>query len=221
MLGLSGAAAGCLFAYAGLDALVSLLPQNPLPGEVEIRLDGAALVVSLGTAVASALLFGIAPALYSARRDLVEGLKSGGKTMAGSRGTLRNALVAAEIALSLVLLLSAGLLMRTFTSLMRIDSGFNPDKLLVVPLAFAPSAYSVAADKYRFYDTALQRIAALPGVEAVAASSYLPPVRWPLQDGFRHLWHRPARVLQRQLVQFLEPRTTFEHWASASCEGTG
>ena len=184
LLGLSGAAAGCLFAYAGLDALVSLLPQNPLPGEVEIRLDGAALVVSLGTAVASALLFGIAPALYSARRDLVEGLKSGGKTMAGSRGTLRNALVAAEIALSLVLLLSAGLLMRTFTSLMRVDLGFNPDKLLVVPLAFAPGAYSVAADKYRFYDTALQRIAALPGVEAVAASSYVPPYDGPYKLHF-------------------------------------
>ena len=184
LLGLSGAAAGCVFAYAGLDALVSLLPQNPLPGEVEIRLDGAALVVSLGTAVASALLFGIAPALYSARRDLVEGLKSGGKTMVGSRGTLRNALVAAEIALSLVLLLSAGLLMRTFTSLMRVDLGFNPDKLLVVPLAFAPGAYSVAADKYRFYDTALQRIAALPGVEAVAASSYVPPYDGPYKLQF-------------------------------------
>ena len=104
--------------------------------------------------------------------------------MVGGRGTLRNALVAAEIALSLVLLLSAGLLMRTFTSLMRVDPGFNPDKLLVVPLAFAPGAYSVATDKYRFYDTVLQRIAALPGVEAVAASSYLPPYDGPYKLHF-------------------------------------
>jgi putative ABC transport system permease protein len=179
LLGLSGAAAGCLLAYAGLDALVSLLPQYPLPGEVEIALDGAALVFGLVTAVVSALLFGIAPALYSARRDLVEGLKSGGKGLAGGRGRLRNALVTAEIALSMVLLLGAGLLMRTFISLVRVDLGFNPEKILVVPVAFAPGAYATAAEKHRFYEHALQRIAALSGVEAASATTYIPPYDGP------------------------------------------
>ena len=94
---------------------------------------GAALAFSLGTAVLSALLFGIAPALYSARRDLVAGLKSGGKGVAGGRGRLRNALVAAEVALSLVLLLGAGLLMRTFISLARVDRGFDPARILWSP----------------------------------------------------------------------------------------
>ncbi len=184
LLGVSGAAAGCVLAYAGLDALVAWLPQNPLPGEVEIALDGAALVFTLATALASALLFGIAPALYSARRDLVDGLKGGGRAMAGGRGGLRNALVAAEIALSLVLLLSAGLLMRTFVSLLRVDLGFNPGKILVVPLAFAPGAYATPGDKHRFYEVALQRIAALPSVEAAAATTYIPPYDSPSKSDF-------------------------------------
>ncbi len=175
LLSVAGAAAGSLLAYAGLDALVSVLPQGPLPGEVEIALDGAALAFSLGTAVLSALLFGIAPALYSARRDLVAGLKSGGKGVAGGRGRLRNVLVAAEVALSLVLLLGAGLLMRTFISLARVDLGFDPARILVVPLAFAPGAYATPAEKHRFYEQALQRISALPGVVAASASSFFPP----------------------------------------------
>jgi hypothetical protein len=130
-----------VLACAGLDALVGLLPPNPLPGEVAITLDGAALAFSLATAVASALLFGTAAALYSARRDFVQGLKSGGRTLAGGRGGLRSVLVASEIALSLVLLLSAGVLMRTFVSLVRVDLGFDPGKIVVVPLAFAPGAF--------------------------------------------------------------------------------
>jgi putative ABC transport system permease protein len=180
LLGVSGGALGCLLAYAGLDALVALLPQSPLPGEVEIAIDRAALVFSFGTAVASALLFGIAPALYSARRDLVGGLKAG-RGIAGGRGYLRNALVAAEIALSLVLLLSAGLLMRSFVSIVRIDLGFNPENILWVPLAFAPESYADPTEKARFYEQALERIAALPGVEAASASTSIPPYNDPFR----------------------------------------
>jgi predicted permease len=197
LLGLAGAGVGCLLAYAGLDALVSLLPPGPLPGEVEIALDEAALAVSLGTAVVSALLFGIAPALYSARRDLVEGLKSGGRGATGGRGRVRNALVAGEIGLSLVLLLGAGLLMRTFISLVSVDLGFNPEKILVVPVAFAPGAYQTAAEKHQFYERALQRIATLPAVEAASATTYIPPY----DSGARHELKIPER-----------PSTT-RHWA--------
>jgi len=173
-LALAGAAAGCLLAYAGLDTLVRLLPQGPLPGEVDITLDGPALGLSLGAAVLSAVLFGIAPALYSTRRDLVEGLKTAGKAVAGSRGRLRNALVTGEVALALVLLLGAGVLMRSFVSLVRVDLGFDTKNVLVVPVIFAPGEYKTAAEKHRFYDQALQRIASVPGVEAVAATLYGP-----------------------------------------------
>ena len=174
LLALGGAAAGCLLAYVGIDALVSVLPPNPLPGEIEIALNGPVLLFSLGVAVISALVFGIAPAIYGARRDLVDGLKSAGKSLAGGRSRLRHALVAAEIALSLVLLLGAGLLMRTFVSLTRIDLGFNPAHVLV-PVVFAPGQMATAAEKHRFYRAALQRIGSLPGVEAAAATTGLPP----------------------------------------------
>ena len=175
LLGLIGGAAGCVLAYVGLDALVAVLPQGPLPGEVEIALDGAALAFSLALAVVSALLFGIAPALYGARGDLVDGLKSGGKAVAGSRGRLRNALVAGEIALSLVLLLGAGLLMRSFISMARVDLGFDPAGMLVVPLAFGPGSHATPVERHRFYEQALLRFAALPGVEAAAATTAIPP----------------------------------------------
>ena len=175
LLSLAGAAAGCLLACAGIKALVQLLPQTPLPGEVQFGLDGPALAVSLGVAVLSALLFGIAPALYGLRRDLVGGLKSEGRGIAGGRGRLRNALVASEIALSLVLLLGAGLLMRSFMSLISVDLGFDPRNVLVVSVAFAPGDYATRAAREQFYQRALQRIASLPGVEAAAATTNLPP----------------------------------------------
>jgi len=171
LLALAGATVGCLLAYAGLDALVGLLPTGPLPGEIDITLDGPALAVSLGTAVIAALLFGIAPALYTTRRDLVDALKGAGRTVTGGRGRLRNTLVTAEIALALVLLLSAGLLMRSFIALAQVDLGYDTKNLLAAPVVFAPGEYQTAAEKRRFFDEALRRVAAVPGVVAAAATS--------------------------------------------------
>jgi putative ABC transport system permease protein len=175
LLAAGGAAAGALLAHAGIGAIVSRLPQNPLPGEVDIALNTPVLVFSLGVAALSAILFGLTPALYSARRDLVDGLKSGGKGIASGRSRLRSGLVAAEIALSLVLVLSAGLLMRTFASTTRVDLGFSPDKLLLVPVAFPPASYTTASEKQRFYHDSLERIVSLPGISAAAASTGIPP----------------------------------------------
>jgi putative ABC transport system permease protein len=175
ILGLIGVAIGCLFAYVGLDALVAVLPPGPLPGEIDIKVDGASLFVSFAVGLLSAVLFGLAPAWYSARRDLVDGLKGGSQSIASGRSVLRNGLVAMEIALSVVLLLGAGLLMRTFVSLVRVDLGFKPDRILNVPIAFAPGMYSAPGDKHQFYESVLGRLAALPGVEAVAVTNAIPP----------------------------------------------
>jgi putative ABC transport system permease protein len=175
VLAVGGAAAGCLFAYAGLDALVSVLPPSPLPGEIEIALDGPTLAVSLAVAMAAAVMFGLAPAWYGRRRDLVEGLKTAGKGVADSRGGLRNALVTAEIALSIVLLLAAGLLVRSFASLVRVDVGFDPRPIVMASVSFPPGTYTDAGGRHRFYAAAVERIAALPGVDAAAVSSMTPP----------------------------------------------
>jgi predicted permease len=203
LLAMGGAAAGCLLAYAGIDVLVGLLPPNPLPGEVDIRLNRSALLFSLMAAGVSALLFGIAPALYGARRDLVEGLRSAGKGIAGGRGRLRNALVTAEIALSLVLLLGAGVLARTFISLVRADLGFDPDRILVVPVAFPPGE-AAASERHQFYERALQRIASLPGIEAASATTNIPPFGGPSTTEL-HIPSQPRSNRTAVMVQLCTP----------------
>jgi putative ABC transport system permease protein len=175
LLALAGAAAGCLLAYGGIKALIRVLPVGPLPGEVEFGLDGAALVFSLGVAVLSALLFGLAPAFYGVQRDVIEGLKGSSRGVVGGKGRLRNALVTVEIALSLVLLLGAGLLMRSFISLVGVDLGFDPRHILVASVAFAPGDYADPIERQQFYTRALERIASVPGVEAAAATTSFPP----------------------------------------------
>ena len=179
-LSAAGAVAGSLLAYAGIGALVARLPQNPLPGEVDIALNGPVLLFSLAIAAGAALVFGLAPALYVARRDLTSTtLRSAGR-VTGAGGHLRNTLVAAEIALSLVLLLGAGLLMRSFVSVMREDLGFDPARLTFVGVAFPPGRYTAPADKQRFYDEARRRIRLIPGLEAAALTSGVPPFEMPV-----------------------------------------
>ena len=175
LLALIGAACGCVLAYWGIGVLVPQLPTGPLPGEVEIALNAPALVASLATAVLSALIFGIAPALYSARQNLVDGLRSAGKGVSVERGRLRSMLVVAEIALSLVLLLSAGLLMRSLLSLARVDLGFDPDRVVFARPAFLPGAYEAPGQRRRLYREWIDRIAALPGVENVGTTTGYPP----------------------------------------------
>ena len=175
LLAMAGALFGCLFAYIGIGALVARLPQSPLPGEVDITLNTPVLLFSLGAAVLSAVLFGLTPALFTARRNPGDGLKGAGRAIAGGgSGHFRHALVAAEIALSLVLILSAGLLMRSFNAVMSVEPGFEPDNLLVVPVAL-PARYASPAERHRFYQQSIERIGSLPGVTAVAATTSIPP----------------------------------------------
>ena len=176
-LALGGTLLGCFFAYAGLQALVPLIPDGFIPREADIRLNLPVLLFSLGAAIVTVVLFGLAPAAQTARRDIVEPLKSAGKGVgAGFRGgRLRNILVVIEIALSLMLLVGAGLLMRSFVALQRIDLGLNPDKILVARLPFPRGTYKTAAEKQRFFQALLPRLYALPGVVAATETITLPP----------------------------------------------
>jgi predicted permease len=177
LLALSGAALGILLAYAGVKGVTALIPEGTIPREVVIRLNVPVLLFSLGAALFTVLLFGLAPAAMTARRNIVEPLKDSGKGVgSGFRGgRLRNGLVVAEIALSLILLVGAGLLMRTFVGLQRIDLGFNPDNILVARLPFPRGTYTTAAEKQRFFETLLPRLHRLPGVVAATETSTLPP----------------------------------------------
>jgi predicted permease len=177
LLALGGAIVGCLFSYAGIKGLAPLLPEGLIPREAEIRLNLPVLLFSLGAAVGAAVLFGLAPALQTVRKDLVEPLKDASKGAGGGfrRGRLRNALVVFEVALSLVLLSGAGLLMRSFVKLQRVDLGFNPENILFARLPFPKGQYTTAAEKQRFYEQLLSRLRALPGVAAATETTTLPP----------------------------------------------
>jgi len=178
LLALGGAIVGCFFSYAGIKGLVIVMPDTlTIPDEVQIRLNLPALLFSLATAVGSAVIFGLAPALQTVRKDLVEPLKDASKGASGGfrRGRLRNALVVFEVALSLVLLSGAGLLMRSFVKLQQMDLGFNPENILFARLPFPRGQYTTAAEKQRFYEQLLSRLRALPGVVAATETTALPP----------------------------------------------
>jgi putative ABC transport system permease protein len=177
LLAVFGAVLGCLFAYGGLKALVLLIPEGMIPREAVISLNLPVLTFSLAIAIGTALLFGLAPALQGARRDMVEPLKTAGKGVGGGfrRGKLRNAFVVLEVALSLMLLAGAGLLMRSFVKLQATDLGLNPDNILVARLPLPQGQYDTADAKERFFEALLPRLHALPGVVAATETSTLPP----------------------------------------------
>lgn len=177
LLALGGAALGCLLSYGGIKALITAIPENAIPSEALISLNVPVLLFSLGAAAFTALLFGLAPALQTVKRDVAEPLKDSGKGVSGGfrRGRLRSALVLVEVALSLVLLTGAGLLMRSFVALLQVDLGLNTDNVLVARLPFPHGQYKTAEAKRQFFRPLLQRLYALPGVVAATETSTLPP----------------------------------------------
>jgi predicted permease len=177
LLALAGAALGALLAWGGLKTLVAYIPAQIIPAETEIRLDGAVLVFTLAVAVATALVFGLVPALSVARRDINDPLRDSGKGTTGGfrRGRLRNAVVVFEVALSLALLAGAGLLMRSFVALRTVNLGFDPDHVLVARLPLPAERYKTAEQVSGFYRPLIARLKALPGVVDATETSTLPP----------------------------------------------
>src|SRR5262249_10497918 len=173
ILALCGAAVGWLFALAGVMALAPLMPVTLLPAEVVIGLNAPVLAASLALTVVTGLLFGLVPAVQAVKRNVVESLNDSSKGTSAGRagGRLRNALVVVEVALSLVLLVGAGLLMGTVIALQRVDLGLNPDHILVARVPLPRGQYSAAAAKQRFFQTLLQRLRALSCVIAAAEST--------------------------------------------------
>ncbi len=177
VLALAGSLIGCLFAYVGLKGLVAAIPEGAIPREAVIRLNTPVLLFSLGMAVFTTLLFGLAPAIQMAKRDIVEPLKDSGKGVSGGfrHGKLRATLVVVEVGLSLVLLTGAGLLMRSFVSIQQVNLGLNPHNILVARLPLPKGQYKTPAAKQRFFRQLLPRITAMPGVLAATETSTLPP----------------------------------------------
>jgi len=171
-----GTALGCLLAYGGLYLVRHMIPPDTVPEEIDIQLSGVALAATVGITLLATLLCGLAPALHAARGDLHKRLMSAGKGVGGSsgHGRLRSALVAVQIGLSIVLLVGAGLMMRTFFALEHVDLGINPDNILVARVVFPKGQYGTIQAKQAFFRQVLARIGTIPGVTSVTDSLWLP-----------------------------------------------
>ena len=176
LLSLLGGAIGVLVAYTSVGLLRSVL-TNVLPQPTPLRVGWVPLLFTLLVCVAAGVLFGLAPALQSSSVDSSEALKSKGSLHASitRRGNwIRNTLVVGEIALSLALLTSAGLLLRTFENLRKTNLGIQPDHVLTAAVKLPGARYKTLDQSREFYEQLLQKITASPGVRAAALTSKLP-----------------------------------------------
>jgi predicted permease len=174
LLALMGGAAGLLLAIWGTELLIALAPEGLLPSVADVRLDWRVMLFALGAALGTGLLFGLAPAWQARKVDVNTALKENASKGGSARGRLRGALVVAEIALSLMLLVGAGLLLRTFANLLNVLPGFEPQNVLTFQVALGGNRYDTNEESAQFYQAALDRLRALPGVEAAAITNKLP-----------------------------------------------
>lgn len=172
-----GCLAGCLFAYGGIKGVLAALPPGLIPSETVITLNLRVLLFSVGVTLVTTLLCGLAPAFHAVRGELHNRLKDTGKgTQTGFRhGRFRSGLVVSQVALSIVLLVGAGLMMRSLFALQSVDLGLKPDHILVARTPLPKGRYETAEQKRIFFRQVLQKISALPGVVAATETSTLPP----------------------------------------------
>jgi predicted permease len=175
VLAIVGGVMGLGLASVALRVLTSVDPAS-LPPVAPVRLDLTVIAFTLVLAIATTLLFGLAPALRTRRVDLVESLREGGHnaTVGSRRLRLRGALVAVEVALAVVLVIGAGLMIRTLAALAEIDLGFNPDRVLTMRVTIPGSKYRTNENVVNFFDELQARVGALPGVEAAGIVRALP-----------------------------------------------
>src|SRR5499426_555078 len=174
LLALMGGAIGLSLAWLGINALVKV-NQVQIPRASEIGVDWRALAFTLGVSLLTGFVFGLVPALQISKADLHETLKEGGRTgSSGARAWVRNTLVVLEMALALVVLVSAGLLVRSFWRVQQVNPGFAPQNTLAMSLVLPATKYKEPVQRVNFYKEALQRIRALPGVQSAGATSILP-----------------------------------------------
>jgi putative ABC transport system permease protein len=176
-LSLAGGAAGVLLAFGGVRAFTAL-GATSVPRLQTMTLDGRVLIFATALSVLTGLIFGLAPARALARINVSHGLRTEerGSTSAGaSRGT-RRLLIASQVALALVLLVGAGLLLRSFVALRAVDPGFSPDRLASFVVSVSGSAEASPGRRGAFYDELIARLRSIPGVTSVAAINHMPLV---------------------------------------------
>ncbi len=184
LLSAAGGALGLLLARWGVKLIVAISP-NSIPRATEIDLDGRVVAFTVGVSLFTGIIFGLVPALQSSKPDLNETLKDAGRGSTGSRHLFRSGLVVSEVALTLVLLIGAGLMIRSFYRLQQVDPGFNYDRLLTFNISLPPKKYPEDQQKINFYEQLAEKLTALPGVQTVGVSSGLPLGNNGWQTSFR------------------------------------
>ncbi len=175
LLALLGGAVGLLLASWGTDFLLGLATRA-IPRVHDVTLDWSVVGFTAAVAIASGILFGLAPALQVTRTDINTTLKEGGRSVTGAGGTnrTRSVLVVAEVALSLMLLAGAGLLSATLLQLQRVDPGFDPRHVATTLLSLSSTTYDSSHKQIAFFDRLVDRVRAIPGVTDAAAVTILP-----------------------------------------------
>jgi putative ABC transport system permease protein len=177
LLAVSGATIGVLLAYGSLNAIVSRLPEYSFPGEADFHINFPVLAFSVGLAILTAVLFGLFPALQLARPQISRTLQANTRKVAGTvRGKhFHNTLIAGQIALTLLLMTSAGAAIQGFLRMMRVPLGYDPHFVMSVGIPIHDNTYKTVAERINFYDQMRAKISALPDVLSTGISTNATP----------------------------------------------
>jgi putative ABC transport system permease protein len=209
LLSVAGGAAGLVVASWAREALMALRPVS-LPQYNAIELDTRVLLFTIGLSIATGILFGLVPALRAARSDLNLALRGSSRSATAGAGAhrLRNVFVAGEIAVSLVLLVGAGLLIRSFVRLRNNELGFRTDHTVTARVSIPSDKYTKNEQVAAFYDRLLSEVRALPGVEAAGTISFLPLTGHNFDNSFDIVGRPPHPASQREyaLIRMTDPQ---------------
>ena len=178
LLALVAGVVGTALAYAGLPAILALVPPNTIPDESEIAIEWSVLLFTIALTALTSVICGLAPAWQGSRRDLALSMREVGRGISGSarHAILRKALVVVEVALAVMLLAGSSLLVRTFAAMQQVDFGVDPERVLTMRVPLPPRMYPDAPKRIAFFQDLLERVRAVPGVEAVGLNSGLHPL---------------------------------------------
>ena len=177
LLSILGGVLGLVLARAGVQALIRLYPSS-LPRTSEVTVDPAVLLFTLAVSIVTGLVFGLAPLMHTRMKGLANALKEGGaKGATAARHHIRRGLVMAEVALAVMLVIGAGLLIRTVYNLAMVDAGFDRSRLVTFQLSLAAADYPQPPARAQFFQRLQDRLRATPGIQGASAMSGLPPNR--------------------------------------------
>jgi putative ABC transport system permease protein len=177
LLALGGAIVGVLFAWAGILGLAAAMPPFTIPSETVIEMNGWVLLFEISLAIATVVIFGLFPALQASRVDVQDALRGAGKGLGGTiaKSRLRNAVIVVEVALSLILLFTAGLFMRSFVAIQNVPLGWQAEHVLAGRIPLPAQRYMTGPQIVSFFEPLIRTLKSTPGIEAASPVSATPP----------------------------------------------